>query len=68
VSEFPTLSIEIIFAIQTSCQVGASTITIMTMILPGWFNLFLVAGTKKAGGKINTNHRATFMEYEKMCF
>ncbi len=43
--------------------VGGSTITLMTMIFPGVFNLFLIAGRKKANGKINTDDRATLVEY-----
>lgn len=43
--------------------VGGSTITLMTMILPGVFNLYLCVGREKAQGRINTDHRATLREY-----
>ncbi len=42
--------------------VGGSTITLMTMIFPVIFNLYLTIGREKAGGKMNTDHRATLRE------
>jgi len=42
--------------------VGGSTMTMCAIILPGIFNLFLTAAHKKAGGKINTDHKATLRE------
>jgi amino acid permease len=42
--------------------VGGSTMTMCAIILPGIFNLFLSAAQKKAGGKINTDHKATLRE------
>ncbi len=50
--------------------VGASSITLCAIILPGIFNLFLTVAHKKADGKINTDHRATLREYvfTKVCY
>jgi len=42
--------------------VGGSTMTMCAIILPGIFNLFLTVAHKKAGGKINTDHKATLRE------
>lgn len=47
--------------------VGGSTMTMCAIILPGIFNLYLSVAKKKAGGKINTDHRATLKEFVTNC-
>uniref|UniRef100_A0A914V9T7 Amino acid transporter transmembrane domain-containing protein n=1 Tax=Plectus sambesii TaxID=2011161 RepID=A0A914V9T7_9BILA len=41
---------------------GGSATTLLTMVFPGLFNLYLSVAHKKAGGKENTDHKATFYE------